>query len=353
MNISIDLRRLLMTALALLALPVAIQAQFSYVTNSDAVSITITGYTGPGGAVVIPDTINGYPVTGIGSQAFQSDSVTSVIIPNSVTGIGDYAFRYCSGLTNVTIPDGVTSIGQNAFLFCTSLPSVTIPGTVKNLGINAFGGCQNLKNVTIANGVTDIGEQAFLGTGLTNIVLPNSVITIEGFAFFGCPATSLTLSSHLTNIETQAFWSCSNLTSVTIPPSVTIIGYRAFGRSTNLTAAYFLGNAPPNDGYAFVEDTKCVVYYLPGTTGWGPTFGGVPAVLWNPLATALAATAGQFAFNITGPTNATIVVAACTNLANPIWLPVSTNTLSSSGTSSFIDPQSPNYPYRFYRFRSP
>jgi len=90
---------------------------------------------------------------------------------------------------------------------------------------------------------------------------------------------------------------------------------------------------------------------LPGTTGWGSTFGGVPAVLWNPQAHAFSFTGGQFGFNLTGPTNAVIVVEACTNLSHPVWLPVSTNTLSGLGTSAFSDPT--GYPMRYYRFRSP
>src|SRR5712691_4247888 len=101
-------------ALALLALPAVVQAQFTYTTNNGA--ITITGYTGPGGDVTIPDTINGYPVTSIGYEAFYScDSLTSVTIPNSVTSIGGYAFYYCTSLTNVTIPNSVTNIGSYAF----------------------------------------------------------------------------------------------------------------------------------------------------------------------------------------------------------------------------------------------
>jgi hypothetical protein len=95
------------------------------------------------------------------------------------------------------------------------------------------------------------------------------------------------------------------------------------------------------------------VYYLAGTTGWGSMFGGVPAVLWNPQAHAPGFTGGQFGFNLTGPTNAVIVVEACTNLSNPVWLPVATNTFSASGTSTFSDPQSANNPTRYYRFRSP
>src|SRR6266699_1506799 len=104
-------------ALALLALPAVVQAQFNYTTNNGA--ITITGYTGPGGVVTIPDSINGYPVTSIGSAAFYNKyAMTNVTIPNSVTSIGSYAFFDCTSLTSVTIGNSVTSIGFDAFNSC-------------------------------------------------------------------------------------------------------------------------------------------------------------------------------------------------------------------------------------------
>jgi hypothetical protein len=96
----------------LLAVPATLQAQFNFMTNNGA--ITITGYTGSDGNVFIPDTITGLPVTSIGDDAFQLTALTSVTIPDSVTSIGDGAFEYCS-LTNVTIGNGVTSIGSYAF----------------------------------------------------------------------------------------------------------------------------------------------------------------------------------------------------------------------------------------------
>jgi hypothetical protein len=150
---------------------------------------------------------------------------------------------------------------------------------------------------------------------------------------------------------TYAFHSC-NVSSVTIGNSVTNIGVNAFANCTRLTAAYFLGNAPPDNGNLAFYDAPACVYYLAGTTGWGSTFGTAAAVLWNPQAVAPGFTGGQFGFNLTGPINGVIVVEACTNLANPVWLPVSTNTLSS-GVSAFSDPQSKNYSTRYYRFTSP
>jgi hypothetical protein len=98
------------------------------------------------------------------------------------------------------------------------------------------------------------------------------------------------------------------------------------------------------------------VFYLHGKTGWGPTFGGRPTALWEPLAQTKDASFGvrttQFGFNINWASSQTVVVEASTNLANPIWSPVSTNTFTSD-VSFFSDPQWTNYPGRFYRLRSP
>jgi hypothetical protein len=106
----------------------------------------------------------------------------------------------------------------------------------------------------------------------------------------------------------------------------------------------------------FSGDNNATVYYLLGTTGWYSPFGGVLAVLWNPQAPTSDASFGvrtnRFGFNITGNNNLVVVVEACTNLTNPVWSPVATNTLTL-GSSYFSDPQWTNYPNRFYRFRSP
>ena len=176
--------------------------------------------------VVIPNS-----VTSIGEYTFRGCSgLTSVTIPNSVTSIGQYAFQYCSGLTSITIPNSVTSIGNYTFQYCSGLTSVTIGNSVTSIGSSAFYNCSGLTSVTIGNSVTSIGSSAFWNcSGLTSVTIPNSVTSIGSSAFSGCSGlTSVTIPNSVTSIGQYAFQYCRGLTSVTIPSSVTSIGTRAF-----------------------------------------------------------------------------------------------------------------------------
>ena len=234
--------------LLLLAVRTA-QGQFDYTTNRG--TITITGYTGTGGAVTIPATITSLPVTSIGDSAFYSNnSLTSITVPNGVTSIGDCAFAFCENLASVTIPNSVTSVGNYAFAY--------------------------------------------------------------GFVI----------------------------------------------------AVFFQGNAPAFAPTAFYFDLVSIlpnnlagtaIYYLPGTTGWDTVTPGVPVALWNPLIQASGASFevqnNQFGFNITGTANIPIVVEVCTNLINPLWIPLQTLTITN-GLIYFSDPLLANITGRYYRIAS-
>ena len=134
-------------------------------------------------SLVIPDS-----VTNIGDYAFSGcRSLTSLVIPDSVTNIGDYAFEGCGSLSSLVLPDGVTSIGKCAFRGCGSLSSLVLPDGVINIGGNAFADCKSLRSVVIPNSVTSIGGGAFSGClSLSKIVIPNSVTSIGDRVFSYC-----------------------------------------------------------------------------------------------------------------------------------------------------------------------
>ena len=175
-----------------------------------------------------------------------------VVIPNSVTSIGDYAFYGCTGLTSIEISNSVTSIGRSAFYGCKGLTSIEIPNSVTKIGIAAFNGCTSLASINIPNSVMNICAWTFsecrsltnlnipfvMGIGyaafencycMTNINLPNSVDKIGVYAFKGCTSLeSIEIPNHVTIIDDFAFKDCTSLKNIKMPSSVTSIGERAF-----------------------------------------------------------------------------------------------------------------------------
>ena len=189
-------------------------------------------------SITIPDS-----VTSIGEYAFRNcSSLTGITIPGSVTSIGKYTFCGCNSLASIIIPDSVTSIGDGAFYNCSSLTGITIPASVTSIGNYVFSYCSSLASITIPDGVTSIGNYAFsYCSSLTSITIPDSVTSIGEYAFYNCSSlTSITIPDKVISIGYRSFSDCSSLASITIPDSVTSIGDYAFYGCNRLTKVLFM-----------------------------------------------------------------------------------------------------------------
>jgi hypothetical protein len=252
--------------------------------------------------VVIPNFHEGLPVTEIEANGFSNyTNMASVMIPDRITNIGNYAFYNCSSLASVIIPNSVISIGSSVLSGCSGLTSVTlpflgsslnssysnhigyifgaasysgqnanIPASLKTVSIininnntlqsNVFSGCTGLESVitpggaaalsgwsvTLPNNVVSIASSAFLNcSGLKSVTIPAGVIEIGSSAFSGCSSlTDIALSAGITSISSNTFQNCASLTDITIPDSVTSIGSSVFSGCSSLESITipFVGN---------------------------------------------------------------------------------------------------------------
>ena len=180
-----------------------------------------------------------HSVTLIGESAFRGcSSLTDLVIPNGVTEIRKEVFFGCRGLKSIKIPTGVTSIGERAFFNCDSLKSVEIPTGVTSIGESAFEKCSDLTNLVIPIGVKEIGAEAFFGCiRLTSIVIPEGATIVGESAFRKCSSlTSVVIPFGVTVIEKETFRECSRLTDIEVPESVTVIGEGSFRGCSSLTS---------------------------------------------------------------------------------------------------------------------
>ncbi len=251
---------------------------------------TVTGYTGAGGHVAIPATLDGYSVTVVGVLAFNNkDTITSVAIPDSVRLIDRFAFFDCDALPSITIPDSVQSIGGHAFQDCGKLESVEIGAGVTTIGSQAFLNCEVLLSITIPDSVRHLGNQVFQHcTALEAVYFEGNAPSLGGtLVFYNAPVTIYYL------------------------PGTSGWGSMFGGRPTALDDR---ATRPPQILDAGVRD------------------------------------GGRFGFNVQGMDGQEVVVEASDDLPGGVWTPVSTNTIPAAGSISFEEATVPES--RFYRARS-
>ncbi len=230
------------------------------------------------------------------------DKIQSVAISNGVTSIGDNAFYECSNLTSVAIPDGILRIGELSFALCNSITNINIPKSVACIGKAAFGGCRRLEKITvdadneyylsddnimydkskteiilypagktnahytINDGIKSIGYGAFVYCyNLTSITIPDSVTSLGWAAFGGSALTKIIGGNGIVRIGEYAFAECYRLTNVIVSDSVTSIGEYAFSDCNKLETVTMSSQIERIDQGAFYNCNDLVMIKYPGT----------------------------------------------------------------------------------------
>ena len=176
---------LCLAALPAYALTTYTEGDYTYTVEGQAMGghAIVQSYTGSDTAVTVPATLGGYPVGVIGGYAFQSDTITSITLPETVTGFRNSAFYGCTALTRVNIPEGTKTISGHMFRGCTSLTRVDLPSTITSIGDLAFYQCSALSYIVLPEGVTSIGSSAFYSCAIEELDIPAGVTSIGTEAF--------------------------------------------------------------------------------------------------------------------------------------------------------------------------
>jgi len=378
--------------------------QMPLLDTLDLSDATIVAYSGTDGTDVLNEISNDYPANTIPYYAFYDDMnllapalLTTIILPNSTTAIGDYAFsfntllesvsmssslttinssafQYCLALTTITIPSSVTSIAYNAFGFCISLKTVAFnaPSSLTTIGSFAFSLCYSLSSITLPSSVSSIDDGAFSDdSSLTSIQIPHLVSTLNVFLFANCnylETVTFETPSSLKYIEEEAFDNCTTLKTLAIPLSVTSIGSAAFLNCSSLKAIAIPSLVTTIGSSAFQNCTSLTTVDLPPTftTIRDKTF-AYDTLLTTITLPSLVTNIGNYAFqscksitSITIPSSTTTIgesaFANCTRLtaiyANPS-VPVDLSnsptvfgTLASTGNCTLYVPYGSSVAYK-------
>lgn len=231
-----------------------------YFLDEMADSYSLVSYAGKASSYVVPDTLNGKPVSAVSAEAFSTRTLLRrVTIGKNVTALGNKAFfgcgaltevsfandaqlrtlgqeafSDCSSLTNIVLPTSLTAVGAGAFRNCTALTTFTLPGNVSSIGTGAFESCRKLTSFTFASPNTsplrNLPEKMFYSCVLlTSVSLPKNVERINASAFEQCSSlSSVVLPNNLKTLNDNAFSHCKSLTTLSLPGTLSVIGQNVF-----------------------------------------------------------------------------------------------------------------------------
>ena len=285
--------------------------------------------------VVIPPTISygneGYTVTSIADYAFQGWSITSVVIPNTVTSIGNYAFDECMSLTSATIGSSVETIGDYAFSSCEELTSLSFGSSLTTIGKDAFF-CSKLTEINVDNSNTTFATEdgVLFNKSMTTLILypkgkigdytiPNGVTTIGINAFQQCQnLTAVNIPSGVTAIENYAFYLCRNLASANIPSTVASIGDKAFYKCTKLSFISIPNNVTIINYGVFHECGSLTIYCEAASKpdGWDDN--------WNPSNRPVIWQYNKYKYKVLSNTNHTVEITKYTGSGGDVTFPSTT-----------------------------
>ena len=183
-----------------------------------------------------------YDARGVATYCSTGDRLRKIVLPETITRLGDNAFKWCTSLEEIDIST-VNELGTGIFENCNSLKRVTLPENLTRIPDYMFSWCEKLDSITIPNSVTSLGEYAFAGCDkLDSITIPNSVTSMGKCVFCSCDAlTTITIPNSITSIQECTFDWCRNLETITLPNTITSIGGAAFRNCNKLKTVIYNG----------------------------------------------------------------------------------------------------------------
>ena len=209
---------------------------YSYRKLEDG-SALIVDWRGQDSEVVIPEELDGIPVTAVGPAFIANRNITKVVMPDSVTDLWTGSFCGCTRLREIRLSENLRAVKEKTFMGCASLQEIRLPDSVTLIGKNAFSDCSKLKRAVLSAGLTEIGEWAFNECiRLKELVIPEGVTRIRRAAFRCCDSLEeMIFPPTVTALEEEILYECNNIRLIIVPAGVTEIGSGALGYGADRT----------------------------------------------------------------------------------------------------------------------